>query len=312
MAYILSEINERASRDPAAFIAQCDKEYNEKIQEAANQIIRNMEKSPIVLLSGPSGSGKTTTALKIEEELERRGVRTHSIAMDNYFKTYIPGTLPLTESGMPDWESPLYMDMELLNEHFAMLSRGERIYVPRFEFARQMRVIKPSKSLKLRENEIVIFEGIHALNDEITSQNPDAFKLYISAYSNVVDDKYRLCFTGVWMRLCRRTVRDNLFRGADANHTLRMWPNVRRSERRHIAPFVNKADYIFDSSFPYEVGIMKNFAPELFREIPETAADYEELEGLLPAFEKFVSIDPELLPPSSLLREFIGGGIYEY
>lgn len=204
------------------------------------------------------------------------------------------------------------MDMELLNEHFDMLSRGERIYVPKFEFARQIRIVKPAKSLKLGKDEIAIFEGIHALNDEITSQNPDAFKLYISAYSNVVDEKYRLCFTGVWMRLCRRMVRDNLFRGATPNHTLSLWPNVRRSERRYIAPFVNKADYFFDSSFPYEVSIMKNLAPVLLREIPETAADYEELEGILPAFEKFVSIDPAVLPSSSLLREFIGGGIYEY
>lgn len=312
MAYSLNSINERAARDPASFIAACDVDYNRKLGKAADQIIANLEKSPIVLLSGPSGSGKTTTALKIEEELNRRGIRTHAISMDNYFKTYVPGMVPLTKDGQPDFESPLCMDMDLLNEHFAMLSRGERIYVPKFEFTRQIRVVKPAKSLKLGKNEVAIFEGIHALNDDITTQNPNAFKLYISAYSNVVDENNQICFTGAWMRLARRTVRDHLFRGADAKETLTMWPNVCRGERRYITPFIDKADFKFDSSFPYEICVMKNLAPPLFQEIPETEAHHEELDGILPAYEKFVSIDPDLLLPSSLLREFIGGGIYKY
>ena len=209
------------------------------------------------------------------------------------------------------FESPLCLDMDLLNEHFAMLSRGERIYVPKFEFSRQIRVVKPAKSLKLNKMKSQFLRG----SMHLTMKSPHkskCFQTYISAYSNVVDENNQVCFTGAWMRLARRTVRDHLFRGADAKETLTMWPNVRRGERRYITPFIDKADFKFDSSFPYEVCVMKNLAPALFKEIPETAAHYEELDGILPAYEKFVSIDPELLLPSSLLREFIGGGIYKY
>ena len=139
MAYSLKDINFKTVADPAGFIAECDERYNALVQEAADRIVENRHNSPIVLLSGPSGSGKTTTAMKIAEELNRRGVGTHNVAMDDYFKTVTPETVPRTPEGDPDLESPLCLDMELLNRHFEMLSRGERIYVPRFEFARQMR-----------------------------------------------------------------------------------------------------------------------------------------------------------------------------
>ena len=185
MAFSLKDINYRTVADPAEFMAECDERYAGKIRSAADMITQNLSISPIVLLSGPSGSGKTTTAQKIEEELTKRGVRTYTISMDNYFRTVDPATAPRTKEGAIDFESPLCMDMDLLNEHFTKLARGERILVPKYEFARQMRVLEPSKSLKLRKDEIVIFEGIHALNDDITSKHPEAFKLYISARSNV-------------------------------------------------------------------------------------------------------------------------------
>ena len=142
-------------------------------------------RSPIVLLSGPSGSGKTTTAMKIAEELQRRGVNSRAVAMDNYFKTLNPKTAPRTPEGDIDYESPLCMDMELLDAHFTALSRGEEIVVPKFEFARQMRNDARGTPLKLGKNEIAIFEGIHALNDDIAGPHPEAAKLYISARSNV-------------------------------------------------------------------------------------------------------------------------------
>ena len=188
MSYSLTEINRRCREDAAGFIAECDAIFAKRLEAAADRIMENMSRSPIVLLSGPSGSGKTTTAMKICEVLEERGIRTHSISMDNYFKTVSPETTPRTASGAYDLESPLCLDMELLNKHFSALSKGERIYVPRYDFVHQTRLMRYGRTLRLKENEIVVFEGIHALNDSITDVHPEAFKLYISARSNIVLD----------------------------------------------------------------------------------------------------------------------------
>ena len=311
MAFDLEDINRAASDDPAGFIADCDRIYNERIADTARKIIENLDKSPIVLLSGPSGSGKTTTAMKVRDELARQGVKSHSISMDDYFKTVRPETMPRTETGEYDYESPLCMDMELLNEHFSMLSRGERIFVPKYEFARQMRSIEPSASLRLGKNEVAIFEGIHAMNTAITDVHPEAFKLYISARSNVIDDAGEYAFKGHWMRLTRRVVRDNLFRGADPVETMRMWENVRKGEIRNISPYKDKANVQLDTALGYEVGIMRPLAENLFLHLPEDIP-YKKIHLVGPCFKNFVPIDLKYLPADSMLREFTGGGIYEY
>ena len=311
MSYSLTDINYRTVVDPKAFIEESDAVYNEKVRTAADKIIGNLKRSPIVLLSGPSGSGKTTTAMKIAEELNRRGVGTHYVAMDDYFKTVRPETVPRTPEGEMDLESPLCLDMDLLNRHFELLSRGERIYVPKYEFARQMRVQEPGKSIKLRPDEIVIFEGIHALNDMITDVHPEAFKLYISARSDVVfEDK--VVFKRTWFRLVRRMVRDYNFRGSDPQYTMCMWGNVRRGEIAYISPFKDKADYQFDSSFPYEMSVFNNTATKLFQSVPEGVERFEELRRVLPALQLFGVISKELVAPDALIREFIGGGVYDY
>ena len=310
MAYDLKDINFRTVSDPKGFIAECDGIYSKRVETAADMIIENSRRSPIVLLSGPSGSGKTTTARKISEELERRGVHAHYVGMDDYFLTVDPATAPRTPEGDIDFESPLCLDMELLNEHFSMLAEGKRIYVPKYEFSRQMRVIEPSKSIKLKKDEIVVFEGIHALNDMITQRHPDAFKLYISARSNV-EFNGEVVFKGTWFRLVRRTVRDYKFRGADPDQTLSMWANVRRGEKANISPFKNKADFQFDSSSPYEMAVMNEPATKLFSSIPEGIERYDELRQVLPALQLFGVIDESLVAPDALIREFIGGGEYE-
>ena len=174
MSYDLSDLNFRTVADPRGLIEEGDALYRENVETAAQLIADNVRLSPIVLLSGPSGSGKTTTAMKVSEALESRGIRSHYVGMDDYFNTVSPETTPRTPEGEYDLESPLCLDMELLNEHFTRLSRGERIYVPKYEFSRRMRAYEPSKSLKLGEDEIVIFEGIHALNDMITERHPEA------------------------------------------------------------------------------------------------------------------------------------------
>ena len=165
--------------------------------------------------------------------------------------------------------------------------------------------------LKLGKNEIAIFEGIHALNDDIAGPHPEAAKLYISARSNV-NDGAALRFKGTWMRLTRRAVRDYSFRGTGVADTLEMWANVRRGEKLYISPYKNRADIIFDSSLPYEVSVMKNFALPLLQAVPEENARRGELLELIEAFQWFEPIDPELVPVDSLLREFIGGGSYKY
>ena len=310
MAYDLKDINFRTVSDPKGFIDECDGVYAKRVETAADMIIENSRRSPIVLLSGPSGSGKTTTARKISEALERRGVRAHYVGMDDYFRTVDPLTAPRTPEGDIDFESPLCLDMELLNDHFSMLAEGKRIYVPKYEFSRRMRVIEPSKSIKLKKDEIVVFEGIHALNDLITQKHPDAFKLYISARSNV-EFNGEVVFKGTWFRLVRRTVRDYKFRGADPDQTLSMWANVRRGEKANISPFKNKADFQFDSSFPYEMAVMNEAATKLFSSIPEGIERYDELRQVLPALQLFGVIDESLVAPDALIREFIGGGEYE-
>ena len=311
MAYQLTDINYKTVTDPKGFVQECDAAYHDKVEQAARKILENRKQSPIVLLSGPSGSGKTTTAMKIAEALEKHGVRSHYVAMDDYFQTVDPVTSPRTPEGELDLESPLCLDMELLNRHFTELSEGKRIYVPKYEFSRKMRIQEPSKSIKLKDDEIVIFEGIHALNDMITERHPEAFKLYISARSDVLFQN-KVVFKRTWFRLVRRTVRDYLFRGSDPAETMAMWANVRRGEKLNISPYKDKANYQFDTSLPYELAVYNKTATQLFRSVPEGVERFDELRAVLPALQLFGDIADEDVAPDSLVREFIGGGIYEY
>ena len=311
MSYDLENINFRTVADPKGFVEESDAKYQAKVEKAAELIIENHTKSPIVLLSGPSGSGKTTTAMKIAEVLNKRGIGTHYASMDNYYKTLDSKDVPHTPDGEVDLESPYCIDMDLLNQHFDKLADGERIYVPKYEFARRIRSMDPSASIKLGKDEVVIFEGLHALNDMITDKHPDAFKLYISASSDV-EFNGKVVFKRIWFRLVRRTVRDYLFRSSDPANTMAMWANVRRGEKLYISPFRAKADFHFDTSMPYEPALFNETATKLFSNVPEGIERLEELRQVLPAIQLFGHIDQSLVAPDGLLREFIGGGIYEY
>ena len=309
MAYQLNDINYRTVADPRGLIEEADASYAALVEQAAEKIAENRKNSPIVLLSGPSGSGKTTTAMKIAEALEKKGIGSHYVGMDDYFNTIDPATTPRTPEGEYDLESPLCLDMELLNRHFTMLSEGKRIYVPKYEFSRHMRIQEPSKSIKLKKDEIVIFEGIHALNDMITERHPEAFKLYISAQSDVIFGG-RTVFKRTWFRLVRRMVRDFNFRGSSPAETMGMWANVRRGEKLYISRFKEKADFQFDTTLSYELPVFNTTATQLFQSVPEGIERFDELRSVLPALQLFGHIDESMVADNALIREFIGGGMY--
>ena len=307
--YDKDEINRRASNDPKAFAAECEAIYSRKVMEAAAGIAERAQISRVVLLSGPSGSGKTTTALKICDAIKNLGIYAHTISMDMYFLTSNREAAPRTDDGEHDLESPYCLDLDLLNEHFTRLDRGDEVEVPYFCFNLQDRDPSKCKPLKLKKDEIVIFEGIHALNDMLANEHPNAFKLYISARSDI-EQHHELCFKRTWTRLLRRVVRDELFRGMGASRTLKMWANVREGEKKYISPFKYKADILFDSSMAYEVPIMKKLAYKAISEVPDGTERLDELRALLPALMEFEEIDSQVVPPESILREFVGGGIY--
>ncbi|MCL2842832.1 MAG: nucleoside kinase [Oscillospiraceae bacterium] len=311
LTYDLTTINENLTRDPKGFVADCDARYWKKIEEAADRIEQNIATSPIVLLSGPSGSGKTTTALKLERELKRRGIGTYAVSLDRYFRTVDRKTAPRTPDGGIDYESPQCLDMKLLDEHFNLLNEHKEIIIPHFNFSMQVRSSAKFTPLHLKKDEVAIFEGIHALNDDIAGRHPEAFKLYVSARSSITNGEETV-FKGTWMRLVRRVVRDNNFRGSDPTFTLGVWGNVRRGEKLYISPFKDRADYKFDSSLPYEVGLMKQFAVPLFESLPPDADRVEELAHILPAFQRFTGVSEDMVPADSLMREFIGGASYKY
>ena len=311
MAYDIATINQRAKSDPDGLARECEEIFNNKVADAAAKIAERIPKSRVVLLSGPSGSGKTTTAQKICDALELIGIHAHSVSMDKYFMTPNPETAPRTKDGEIDKESPYCMDIDLLNSHFEILEHGEEVMIPHFNFKTQSQDLSRSTPLKLGKDEIVVFEGIHALNDMLAASHPDAFKLYISARSDV-ERNGEVCFKRTWTRIMRRVVRDELFRGTDVAVTLRMWANVRRGEKQYISPFKFRADILFDSSMEYEIPVMKIFALRAFSRMPDDMERIRELRSLLPVLNEFEEMDSESVSADSILREFIGGGKYEY
>lgn len=311
MIYDLSIINYRITTTPMEYVLESEKYFNSRIRKAADEIFNNIDQSPIVLLSGPSGSGKTTTAKKLAIALKQLGMNVDNISLDNYFLTVDPLTAPRTPTGDIDYESPSCLDMDLLNDHFRKLAAGEEIQIPHFSFAHQARDPNKVTPMKLDKNEIAIFEGIHALNECITSEHPAAFKLYVSTLTDI-EDKGSVLIDSNGMRLVRRIVRDDYFRGADPQFTLKMWDNVRRGEVLNILPYKDSANFTIDSAMPYEISVMKQFTGGVFDKVPENSEHFGVLQQVLGAFNRFEAINPAYVPPDSILREFIGGSAFEY
>ena len=312
MIYKLSEVNRQAGENPAEFLRRSDGEFEAQLERVARSIIAHTAVSPIVFMAGPSGSGKTTTAQKISAHVIAAGAKAHTVAMDHYFRSVTEESYPRTEDGELDYESPYCLDLDLLKAHFDALERGEAIEIPRYHFTTQTQQKDTGEFLQVEPGDMVIFEGIHALNHMFAQMAPEALRLYISPSSSFVDDEGNTVLSGTALRLCRRMLRDNQFRNTPAKETLRMWANIRKGETKNIDPYKDSADLQIDSALAYEPCIMQGYMRELMAEIPADIGLHEEIAPIPAALETFTPIAPELVAPEGLLREFMGGGIYEY
>ena len=263
----------------------------------------------MVLISGPSSSGKTTFAKRLGIQLRILGLNPVLISLDDYFvdreKT------PLDENGDYDYEALEAINLELFNDHLTRLDRGESIAMPRYDFI-SGRSLLNCTPLTLDDRSILVIEGIHGLNPRLTPSIDDAmkFKIYISCFTTVAMDNVARIHT-TDNRLLRRMIRDSRTRGADAVSTLSRWASVRRGEERHIFPYQENADVMFNSSLFYELPVLRPYAEPLLREVPDTVPVYAEARRMLKFLDDFTPIDASEVPPSSLLREFIGGSSFK-
>ncbi len=264
----------------------------------------------LVLISGPSSSGKTTFAKRLGIQLRILGLNPVLISLDDYFvereKT------PLDENGDYDYEALEALDVEAFNEHLNILMNGGCVDVPRYDFITGKRQWH-EKPLSLDERSVLVVEGIHGLNPKLTRQVDDKYKykIYISAFTSIsMDDLSRISTTD--NRLLRRIVRDCRTRGNDATATLQRWESVRRGEDRHIFPYQENADVMFNSSLFYEISVLRSFVEPMLYEVPDTIPEYGEARRLLRFIDNFIPIKPDEIPPTSLLREFIGGSSFTY
>ncbi len=301
----LEEINERCRKDPAEFISESETQYHATICSVAETVCSTYKERPIVLLNGPSSSGKTTTAWRLRDELEQRGIHSHAISMDDYYLTRGSYPMPVDENGAEDLESPLCMDLALLSQHLAALAEGETIAVPQYDFATRRRT-EQTQEIQLKKDEIAVIEGIHALNSVITEPLKDyATGVYMAVGTQVVIDKEKRLAPHK-LRFVRRAIRDKNFRDEPIVGTIQLWNSVRRGERLYIHPYVPHAARIIDTYLPYEDTVLMNQLHELarpyFEEMHEAGLD-----DVKDALELFEPMDQtELIPDSSIMREFIG------
>ncbi|MCL2030396.1 MAG: nucleoside kinase [Oscillospiraceae bacterium] len=303
LSFEFDEINRRAAADPRGFLAECDAQLYTRLAMATARIAERSAESPIVLLAGPSGSGKTTTANKLAEGLRMIGIGAHVISMDDYYLTVTEETHKRDENGNLDYETPDILDLPLMRAHFKELEKGREVPVPRFDFTRQARS-ETTHPLRLRRGEVAVFEGIHALNPALLDGGVHATRVYVSARSNVRRDG-SIYFKGTWLRLTRRTIRDENFRGASAALTFSLWAGVRRGEKKYISPYKGLADIIIDTALNYEPCLLRDTALPLLRGVPdvERAAEIREI---APKLESFTPLPLDYLSQKSLLREFVG------
>lgn len=264
----------------------------------------------IVLIAGPSSSGKTTSSRRLAIQLMINRIIPKVISLDNYFVDR--EATPVDENGDYDYESLYALDLELFNNDLRRLIAGEEVEMPTYDFASGRRVFKGDK-MRLGNNNVLLIEGIHGLNPELTALIPEEqkFRLYVSALTTLTIDDHNWVPT-TDNRLLRRIIRDHKYRGTDALKTIARWPSVRRGEEKWIFPFQENADATFNSSLLFELGVMKDYAVPLLRKVPRNTPEFAEAVRLLTFLGYFLPISESQIPSTSLLREFLGGSSFHY
>jgi len=308
----VGDLNKAKQADRMSEVIQVAEAYQSKqIGEIAEEITRRFQDGVrVVLISGPSSSGKTTFRKRLEIQLLVNLLRPVGISLDDYFVDR--DKTPLDEKGEKDYESLYSLDLELFEKHMIQLMQGEEVELPSYNFVTGKREYK-KHFLKMSENSILIVEGIHGLNPELTAHIPpeNIFKVYVSALTTISLDDHN------WIpasdnRLIRRIVRDFRYRGYSAEQTISRWESVRRGEDKWIFPFQENADVMFNSAMIYELAAIRRHAEPILLQVPRTAPEYSEAYRLLKFLRYFNYITDRELPPTSLLREFLGGSSFRY
>ena len=284
-----------------------------RISQIADEIFHRGQKGnpvKLILISGPSSSGKTTFSKRLSVQLMANGLKPSPISLDDYFVNRVD--TPKAENGEYDYESLYALDLDFFNSQLQMLLNGEEVELPRFNFNTGIREMS-GKRLRLDENMILILEGIHALNPELTPHIPaeSKFKIYVSALTTILLDDHNYIPT-TDNRLLRRIIRDFKYRGYSAEETISRWPSVRAGEEKWIFPFQENADVMFNSALLFELAIIKDYAEPILRKVPNNRPEYSEAYRLRKFLEYFVPLQDKELPPTSLLREFLGGSSFRY
>ena len=303
----IRRLNEIA-KEPLEVISRADAEYKAFVASLADRVVSSDE-IRIVLLSGPSGSGKTTTANMLSDAIKSRGFECLVVSLDDYYRNKTDPVYPRLPNGERDFERPEALDIPCLLETLSDIAEGREFSVPRYDFLISARetVIKYPKI----QHGCVVIEGLHALNPMISSSLPKErlLKVFISVSTNVLDGGERI-LSGRKLRFVRRMVRDNIYRGASAEETLRFWANVLDGEDKYLYPFRDLADVTYNTFHEYEVGVMKSFALPLLAEALAKSSPY--IKTVREAMLRADSIDERLVPDHSLIREFIPGGMYDH
>ncbi len=304
----VGDLNETISSDGINDLILVQEALQEKkIAEIAEKIVEAGRR--VVLIAGPSSSGKTTFSHRLSIQLRAHGVMPHPIPVDDYFVNR--EDTPLDDYGRPNYECLDALDVDLFNDHMSALLSGKEVELPVFNFVSGRREFK-GHSLKIGSDDILVIEGIHALNDRMTYSIPQnmKFKIYISALTQLnVDEHNRIATTDG--RLIRRIVRDAARRGTSAQGTIAMWDSVRRGEEENIFPYQEQADVMFNSALIYELSVLKQFAEPLLFGVPQGCPQYDEAKRLLKFLEYFLGVSSENVPNNSILREFIGNSCFK-
>lgn len=291
------------------FIRLSEAYYNNQLSHVANEIYNRKDTVKIVLIAGPSSSGKTTTSKKLSVCLQAKGFKTHQISIDDYF--YDRDKTPVLENGELDTESLNAVDVTLFNKHLTRLLEGKKVELPEYNFLIGKREYN-GKVLELGDNDIIIIEGLHGMNDDLTMsiERRCKFKIYISPLTQLNIDNHNRIHTSDTRKL-RRIVRDNKFRSYNAEHTLTMWKNIREGEEKYIFPYQDDADYMVNSSLMYEIAVLKTYAEPLLFSVPESSPVYPEALRLINFLRNFLPMPSDHVPEDSVLREFIGGSCFK-